>query len=330
MINTTLKKLSETLGLSISTVSRALKNHPDISDETKKRVWDLANMMEYEPNTYAINLKTNNSRTFGLIVPVISNYFYDSLIASLEEEARNHHYSLLILQSGDNPEIEQANLKLCKHNRVTGLFVAISSETKDISNFTKLSDNNCPVIFLDKVPVEDNVHKICMADKSAAILAAEALCRKNRKKILAIFGNNKLSITTERMDAFKEYFTANSPGTKLDIAEAKNPAEAYQIVLKKYPQKSKPDAVFCMSDEILTGVMKAVQQLEIKIPKDLSLITISNGIIPHLYYPEITYVETSGYKMGKLAFSRMMTCLAGSSFVQNLKVDALLINGGSL
>ncbi len=329
-MNTTLKKLSETLGFSISTVSRALKNHPDISDDTKKKVWDLANMMEYEPNTYAINLKTNNSRTFGLIVPVISNYFYDSLIASLEEEARNQHYSLLILQSGDNPEIEKANLKLCKHNRVTGLFAAITSETKDISNFIKLTENNCPVIFLDKVPTDENVHKICMADSSAAILAAEALCKKNRKKILAIFGNYKLSITKERMEAFKEYFNTHSPSTKLDIVEAKNPAEAYQHVIKKYPQKAKPDAIFCMSDEILTGVMKAIQQLEIKIPNELSLITISNGIIPHLYYPEITYVETSGYKMGKLAFSRMMSCLAGSSFIQNLKVESLLINGNSL
>ena len=82
--NTTLKKLSETLGISISTVSRALKDHPDISKTTKEKVWELSNMMEYEPNFYAINLRTNNSKTFGLIVPVISNYFYDSLIASLE------------------------------------------------------------------------------------------------------------------------------------------------------------------------------------------------------------------------------------------------------
>jgi len=92
----------------------------------------------------------------------------------------------------------------------------------------------------------------------------------------------------------------------------------------------KPDAVFCMSDEILTGVMKAVQHLQIKIPNELGIIAISNGIIPQFYYPEISYVETSGYKLGKLAYNRMMACLSGSTFIQNLKVDAVLVNGGSL
>ena len=329
MNDVTLKKMSEILGLSISTVSRALKHHPDISAETKKRVWELANMMEYDPNTYAINLRTKNSRTLGAIIPSISNYFYDSFIASLEEESRNHDYSLLILQSRDNPEIEQSNLYLCKHYRVAGLFVAVTPETNDISNFIKISQNNCPVIFVDKVPFNDNVHKICMADKEAAILAAEALSKKNRKNILALFGNMKLSITQNRVNAFTGYFS-NEPSVKLDIHEVKNYEEAYQLFMKKYAKKNKPDAVFCMSDEILLGVMKGVQTLKIKIPEQLSIIAISNGNIPHLYFPEITYVETSGYKLGKLAFNRMMSCIAGDSFIQNVKVDALLVQGNSL
>lgn len=328
--NTTLKKLSATLGISISTVSRALKNHPDISDETKQKVWDLANMMEYEPNTYAINLRTNNSKVFGLIVPEISNFFYDSLISSLEEEARLHGYSLLILQSGDNPTTEIANIKFCKQNRVSGVFASITKKTKDIAAYMKMQENGIPVIFLDKVPsTSEQCNKICVDDNKAATLAAEALEGAKKKNILSIFGNNSMSITTERLQAFKTYFTRDKK-IKLNIQEADTNAEAYHIALQHLQSNKKPDAVFCMSDEILTGVMKAVQQLKFSLPKDLGIIAISNGVIPQYYFPEITYVETSGYKLGKLAYTRMMACLAGSGFIQNLKVDSILVRGGSL
>ncbi len=328
--NATLKQLSETLEMSISTVSRALKNHPDISEATKQKVWDLANMLEYEPNTNAINLRTNNSKLFGLIVPVISNYFYDSLIASLEEETRLHGYSLLILQSGDDSIVELNNLKLCKQNRVAGIFVSVTIGTKDIAPFLKLADNDIPVIFLDKVPTQENCNKICVGDAEAATLAAKALIEKNKKSVLAFFGNKNMSISQERLEAFAHYFKVNAPRVKLQIEEAINPSEAYNKTLNSWKQADAPDAIFCMSDEILTGVMKAMQQLKLQIPSEVGIIAISNGFIPKLYFPEITYVETSGHKLGKLAYTRMVSCLAGSGFTLNLKVESLLVEGGSL
>lgn len=331
--STTLKKLSAALGLSISTVSRALKNHPDISEKTRQKVWELANIMEYEPNTYAINLRTNNSKVFGLIVPVISNFFYDSLIASLEEEARLHGYSLLILQSGDDPATEQSNIKFCKQNRVSGVFASITKKTKDISAYMKLQESGIPVIFLDKVPASgEQCNRICVDDNKAATLAAQALFNKKKKNILSLFGNKSMSITNERLYAYQAFFDNHTAAkkTKLIIKEADTEAEAYQLTLKALQATKIPDAVFCMSDEILTGVMKAVQQLKITLPDELGIIAISNGVIPHYYYPEITYVETSGFKLGKLAYSRMLACLSGSSFIQNLKIDSVLVDGGSL
>ena len=92
----------------------------------------------------------------------------------------------------------------------------------------------------------------------------------------------------------------------------------------------KPDAIFCMSDEILTGVMKSIQKKKLNIPSDLSIIAISNGFIPKLYYPEITYVETSGYKLGKLAFASMLACLNGSTFIQEITTESILVEGGSM
>ncbi|MFY7965733.1 MAG: LacI family DNA-binding transcriptional regulator [Chitinophagaceae bacterium] len=325
----TLKQISQTLGISISTVSRALKNHPDISVATKKKVAELSEILEYEPNTNAVNLRTNNSKLFGVIVPVISGLFYDSVIVAIEEEARLHGISLIILQSSDDPKIEAENLKLCKQNRVRGIFISICAETKDYSDFNKLIENEIPIIFIDKVPSNTSFNKICVADAKAAILAAEALFEKKKKTILSFFGNSKMSITKERLLAYETFFK-DKKGMKLLIKEALNPNVAYVATKEAFSKKQKPDAIFCMSDEILTGVMKAIQELELRLPNDVGVIAISNGYIPHLYYPDITYVETSGYKLGKLAYSRMMACLAGSSFTQNFEVSSILVNGGSL
>ena len=328
MTTTTLKKIAEVLGLSISTISRALKNHPDISEKTKKKVIELADTLEYEPNVNAINLRSKKNNVFGLIVPTISNYFYDSFIASVEEESRKNNYSLMILQSGDKTDVELQNIKLCRQNRITGLFACLSSETKNYDAYAKLIEQDIPVVFFDKVPDEGNFNKVTVADTLAATLAANAIMSKNKKNILAFFGNANLLITKKRLAAFNETCSEKLAGIKLTIVHASSTAEAEKITNKFLTKK--PDTIFCMSDEILTGVMKSIQKKKLNIPEDVSIIAISNGLIPKLYYPEITYVETSGYKLGKVAFSSMLACLGGSTFIQEISTDALLVTGGSL
>ena len=183
----TLKQLSQVLKISVSTVSRALKNHPDISEETKRRVRELAETLEYEPNRQAINLRNNTSNVLGIMVPSLDNFFYDSFTAAVEEEARRTGYSLLIMQSGESRDIETANLKLLKNNRIAGVFVAITGETDDINAFLKIQSSNTPVIFIDRVPDYEACNKICLADKVAATMAADALIAKQKKHVLALF-----------------------------------------------------------------------------------------------------------------------------------------------
>jgi LacI family transcriptional regulator len=327
---TTLKKISGLLHVSISTVSRALKDHPEISEKTKERVRQLAAKLEYVPDANAIQLRTNNSRIFGLLVPSVSYYFYDSFIAAVEEECTKNGYSLLILQSGDDPSTEINHLKLCRQNRITGLFVCITPQTKDISPFLKLNDSGTPVIFFDKVPSFEACNKVCAADTDAARISAQAILNKKKKKVLALFGNHHLSITWKRLPAFIEAFEKGKQKPKLVIDHALDAEEARKKTIENLLLKNKPDTIFCMSDEILCGTMKAIQQLGMKVPVDISVIAISNGFIPKLYYPEITYAETSGHKMGKLAYTRMMSCLAGSTFIQLLSVESVLVEGGSL
>jgi len=328
--NTTLKKISDKLQISISTVSRALKNHPDISEHTKQKVKELAELMDYEPNSYAISLRTNNSKVFCIMVPQISNLFYHSFIGAVEEEARLHGYSLMILQSGNNPEIEIANLKLCRQNRVAGIFVAISNSTTDIQPFLKMAELNVPVIFFDKVPSFQACNKVCIADAAAGTLAADLFVQKKKKNILGIFGDPEMSITKKRLEAFTQKIAENGKSVQLKTKFAVNPEAARRLVHKYFSPLQKFDSIFCMSDEILTGVMKALQELKLTVPESVGVLALSNGFIPSLYHPDISYIETSGHKLGKLAYSRMTSCLSGSTFIQELIVDSVYVGGGSL
>lgn len=328
MTNTTLKKISEILGISVSTVSRALKHHPDISVKTREKVIELARTLDYEPNANAVQLRTKNSKLLGLMVPTISNYFYETFIAAVEEDARKNGYAVMILQSGNDPLIESENLKLFRQNRVSGVFVCLSSNTKDLSSFEKMFDLEIPVLFFDNVPQESGVHKICLADEKSAQLAAELILQHPYQSILAIFGNPALSITKKREAALKNAFQAH-PHISLLIEHA-NSSEEAKLVCHEMLNKHLPDIIFCMSDEVLIGVLKTIQEKGLRYPDNIALLTISNGTIPRLFHPQITYIETSGEKLGKAAFAHMLNCMQIKTEPSELLVDAVLFNGGSL
>ncbi|MCX8020945.1 MAG: LacI family transcriptional regulator [Chitinophagaceae bacterium] len=335
--NATLKKIAEQLNLSISTVSRALKNHPDISETTKRKVKELATLIDYEPNLLAVQLRTQKSHILGLIVPSISNMFNDSFIAAAEKEARSRGYSLLILQSGEDPVCEVENLKLCKLLRVDGIFLSVVSETRCFDFYEKLREAGIPLIFFDRIPIQDNynafrpIHSVCMADEESAILAATTVLKYKKKNVLALFGNEKLSITQIRKHAFEKGIKKNKEKITLTIAHCTNTEEAYNVVFQACRSFQNPDLIFCMSDELLMGAMKSIQQLQLKIPEDLSVLAISNGIIPHLFHPVITYIETSGVELAKLAVSRMMELIEHPQAEEkSILLPARLVAGGSL
>jgi len=326
--NATLKKIAERLNVSISTVSRALKNHPDISEETKKKINELAALLEYDPNPYAVNLRTHSSKEFAVVVPSLSNFFYHSFISAIEEDARIDGYTVIIYRSANDPVIEQEILKSCRHKRVSGIFIAITSGTKEIEPFLKLDLQGIPVVFFDKVPKYESCNKICVGDAHAATIAANEILKKGITNVLAIFGDENMSITQVRLQKFTEIVSGYA---EFKAVHANNSEEAEQIALSMIPGfEKKRFAVFCMSDEILVGAMKAIQRMGLKVPDDLGVISISDGMIPSLFYPEITYAETSGFKLGKLAFGRMMRCIAGSSFAQTIIDESILIEGGSI
>ena len=327
----TLKKISQLLNISISTASRALKDHPDISDSTKQKVKELAEMLEYEPNPFAIQLSTSHSNIFGLIVPEVSNLFYTSFIDAVEVESRKVGYTLIILKTDDNPEIEATHIKYCKKQRVAGLFACITPNASNFDLFQGLNKSNTPVIFFDRVPDNDNCNRVCFADETAATIAAEAILKKNKKKVLAVFAEPNMSITQKRLKAFQKVFQQHKKAPKLNIYHTNHYENTKEIIKQQLQNDDRPDTIFCMTDIILLSAMKAIHELNLSVPGDIAVITISNSnFFPTLYTPEITYVETSGYKLGVLALSAMMTCVKEDAPYQELYVDSYLVEGQSL
>lgn len=330
MQQSTLKELAEILGFSISTVSRALKDHPDISEPTKKKVKELAAMMEYEPNNYAVQLRTKQSTVLGILVPTIDNFFYDSFIAAVEDEARIHGYLVLILQSKDKLEIENANLNLFRKNMVSGLFASVSIETEDLHHYDRLLKQDVRIVFFDRVAELEGCSRVCLPDELAARIAADAIIEKKKKRVLALFGHPHLSITKKRSASFLQTFANQSPVTELIIHYPEKISESRRVALQSLKGSKKPDVIFCMGDLILIGVMSAIHELNLRVPEDISVIGISNGLIPTMYNPKVTYVETSGYKLGKLAFKQMLAAIKNEKIKNEVMLDSFLVEGGSL
>lgn len=330
MQQSTLKKLSEVLGISISTVSRALKNHPDISESTKTRVRELATALEYEPNHNAVQLRTRQSHILGILVPSVDNFFYDSFIAAVEKLAREQGYSVLIMQSRDQLEVENANLHLFRKNMVSGVFASISIETEDMAAFQKLRDMKIPVIFFDRVPEPPGFTIVCLSDAKSARLAAETILLKKKKKILGLFGHPQLSITKIRCASFRETLEKSAPVPSYTIEYPEGIEKSKEVCLAALKSKDRPDVVFCMGDMILVGVMQAIHEMRLKVPEEISVISISNGLFPTMYDPKITYVETNGGKLGHLAFAQMIAALRQEPVREVSCLDVELIEGGSI
>jgi LacI family transcriptional regulator len=301
---TTLKKIAHHLNLSISTVSRALKDHPDVSPDTIRRVKDLANMMDYEPNAFAVNLRKKHSNIFAIIVPELSGFFYNSFVEAVEEKARQIGYNIMILQSREDPIIEAENLKLCRYNHVAGVFAALTRHTIDYAGFDKTIAAEIPVVFFDKVPPQEHYHTACIADREAGMLAAQQLLMSGKKRLLLVLGNPNLSITRRRQEGLHSVFD-NFTDLSIDTLHAESTSEAFEQVMKLSPVYLEGLAIFCMSDELLCGCMQALYHYNMAIPRQVSLLSMSNGFFPQLFYPNISYVETSGYQLGLLSFEIM-------------------------
>ena len=307
----TIKDLADLLQISTSTVSRALSNHPDISDAVKKRGKEAAETFNYIPNDFAINFRKKSSKVIGLIIPKMSMFFIPSIIEGISAKFNKEGYQFFILSSEESLEIEKENLQTCANSRVDGVLISLTSKTQDFAHFKKLDDLGIPVVLFDKSLSEQKYDQVVFNNEKDAEECAKKLVHYQCKNILAIFGDKDLEITEKRRKSFENYLNnyseINYKSIFCDSAEMVK--EKLEIIL----EYEKFDGIFAMSDETLAGLNYALKIRGLS-AKPYKIIAISEGIFPKYLNPHYEFIKNDGIKMGMMAASILLEKIKNSDY----------------
>ena len=210
MKNITLKEIASTLGISITTVSKALKNYPDVSEKTKKAVKELAENLNYTPNSFAVNLRTKESKTIGLIIPEVTHHFFANIIKAIIDAAEKNGYLVIILQSNESLELEKKQVELLINKRVDGILISLSNESNNDSHIQEIIKRNIPLVMFDKIAKLSNCSKIIIDDQKAGFDATQHLIDKGCKKIAHIRGPLNPQNSIDRYLGYKKALEKNN------------------------------------------------------------------------------------------------------------------------
>lgn len=303
MKNYTITDIAKILGISSSTVSRALNNHPDISPETKKRVKETAKKVNFTPNLIAQNLKNNKSTTIGIIVPEIKHDFFSSAISGIEEVANQNGFTILLCQSNESYEKEVINLKVLVNHRVAGIIASITENTVDSSHFQNVLNRKTPLVFFDRVCEDIKASKIIINDKASAKEVVNHLIKKGYKRIAHFTGPSNLSISNKRLEGYKEALeqACIKIQEELIIPSGFHEQNGYIAMEKLLDLKIKADSIFAVNDPCAIGAFQKIKELGLKIPEDYAIVGFSNNKITELLDPSITTLNQPSYEMGRKA-----------------------------
>ncbi|WP_347840644.1 LacI family DNA-binding transcriptional regulator [uncultured Draconibacterium sp.] len=298
-----LKDLANELGVSISTVSRALKNHPDISPEMTKKIKALAEERNYTPNPLAMGLLRQQTKMIGVIVPDINTHFYSSIISGIEKVAKEHGYFIVISSSNESMEKEIESVKNLQRSRVEGFIVCLSQETNDFSHFDQLIKNEIPLVFFDRVCEELDVSNVLANGQDATKKITQHFYENGCRRIAYISGPEHLNISQNRkvgyLNGLKEcgleYDENLLVHCNLSINDAK---EATRKLLRL---DGKPDAIFGVNDTIAFAAMLEVKKQGYKIPDDISLAGFTDEFHSIVVDPPLTSVSHPTFQMGEEA-----------------------------
>jgi LacI family transcriptional regulator len=310
MKRSTIKDVASRLGVNPSTVSRALKDHPDIGLALREEIKRVAAEMRYVPNQMAVQLRQRQRHLVGLVIPEMTMFFYPSVIRGIEEVLEPRGYQLVMLPSNESPVREAQNLKFCGENQLAGVLISFTRHTLPADGLSLLSDLDMPVVVFDKSLPELPFDSVILEDEDAARRATQFLIDSGCKRIGGLFGSPNLLITQKRLQGFRKALEKSDlPFVESLVRFAGNAAEADLCVREMMDLDDAPDAVFMMSDEIVMGAYPAILRSGVNIPRDCSVICISDGFIPGCYYPGISYLHHDGAGIGREAALRLVSLI---------------------
>ena len=301
----TIKDIAGALQLSVSTVSRALNNHPDIAEKTKREVVAYAREYHYRPNQLASSLRTQHNNTIGVVLPDITIWFFSMVLAGIEKVANEAGYNVLITRSNDDAECESRCIHTLFSSRVAGIIVCPSCHTTDFTHYNDLIETGIPLVIVDrKSPVECD--QVVSDDYHGAFQAVEYLIQTGCK-VIHLFHSTLSSATSERIRGWKEALERYSvPFDDTFVHNTSSRNEAIHEAASLFNTHCRPDAVFCTNDRLADGVVYVAKMMKIPIPSELSVCGFSNNSFTTHTDPMQTTVEQYAEEMGKKAIERLL------------------------
>lgn len=303
-----LKDLANELGVSVSTVSRALNDSYEISPEMRERVKALAEQWNYRPNPFALSLLKNTPRIIGIIVPDLVTHFYSSIISGINDVARQNGYSVIITSSYEQYEQELHCVEDLVNMRVEGILACLSQETIDYSHFLSLSDMDIPLVFFDRVCMPNAIPSVVADNMESALVATKHLLQTGSKRVAFLGGSDHLEIVRQR-----------KAGYLAALAELGIPVEEELIICEKMTYSegregcsrllslpAPPDAILAMNDTLAFTAMKEIKKHGLRIPSDISLIGYTDELHSNYVEPALTAVTHQTYKMGEECCSLLL------------------------
>ncbi|HEU4470372.1 MAG TPA: LacI family DNA-binding transcriptional regulator [Flavisolibacter sp.] len=299
----TIKDIAKTLQISISTVSRALRNAPDVSLQTRKAVQQLSEKLNYQPNRLALSLQQNQTHTIGVLVPNL-DYMLATMVKGIDEVALEAGYTVMVCQSNESFGREIVNTRRLLDSLVDGFLVSISSETKTFEHIRKIRDKNLPMVVFDRVsPSLPEAPCVQIDNREGGLLATEHLIEQGYKSIAILAGPKNLTISNHRMEgylaALKKHRIRADEG--LIVHCDFNQQYAYNATLDLLSSKKRPDAIFTISDRMAIGAMLAIKEKGLRMPKDVGLVGFNNEPVTSLVTPAISSVDQPAFELGKTA-----------------------------
>jgi DNA-binding LacI/PurR family transcriptional regulator len=330
----TIKDIAKELGISPSTVSKALKGHPDISSNTRQEVQRLADLWNYKPDQIALSLKSGSSRIIGVIVPEIVHYFFSTVISGIEDLAYDSGYHVMFCQSSESYEREVKSVATLLASRVDGILVSLTKLTEDFDHFRKIQENGIPLVFFDRICEDLDTDRVIVDDEIGAYNAVSHLIDVGCKNIVHLAGKPNLLISRNRRDGYiRALREHNQPVIEENIIRCDSGEDADLIVPGLLRREVKPDGVFAVNDLTAAEAMKIIINMGFKVPHDISVVGFTSGLISDITNPSLTSVEQHGYIVGKEAIRLLIDRIEKhSGYPTQTKIikTELVIKGSSI
>lgn len=301
----TLKEIAEALNISVTTVSKALKGYKDVNEATRQLVIEKAKELNYKPNIFAVNLRTKESKTIGLVIPEVVHHFFSSVIKGLIAQAEKKGYLVIILQSNESADLEKKQVELLINKRVDGILISLANETHNYEHLNDVLKNEIPLVMFDKIAKLVKCNKVIINDRKAAYEATKHLIDIGCKKIAHFRGPLLPQNSIDRFLGYKK--AIEDHGLTYDsklvyLLEKMSFDEGEYFAKKLVTEHPEVDGIFVNTDLVAVGAIKALNELKMDVPNDIAVIGFSNWFMSAVISPSLSTINQPGYDMGKQAF----------------------------